>query len=910
MRNRLVQPGLVALATAVAVALASSTVMRGDAQAPPGARYLDPGVPLEERVRDLVSRMTLAEKVGQLQHAAPAIDRLGVPAYNWWNEGLHGVARAGRATVFPQAIGLSATWNVALMHRVATAISDEARAKHHDFARRGQRGIYQGLTFWSPNINIFRDPRWGRGMETYGEDPYLAGRLAVAFVKGMQGDDPKYLKTVATPKHFAVHSGPESDRHVFDAIVDARDLRETYLPQFEMAIREGGAWSVMCAYNRYLGDPACASPVLLDSILRKEWGFGGYVVSDCGAIDDISATHKVAKTPAEASAMSIKAGCDLSCGTTYATLADAVTGGLITERELDTSLGRLFAARFRLGMFDPPDRVKFASTSIEVIDGPEHRALALDAARQSIVLLKNEGGVLPLARSVQTIAVIGPNADDEEVLLGNYNGTPTRSVTPLEGIRGKVAPTSRVLYAQGADWADKLPAFEVVPASALRTRQDGRPVAGLTGEYFDAGPAVKTPKGLSWDSATLTFPDLTGQPVFRRVDARLDFHWFDASPDPRLPEDGFAIRWTGELVPPVSGSYLLGGYGYTGFRLYLDDELLLEFKSNHEPTKKARSVALEAGRAYRLRIEYFDRSADARFQLLWTRPDRQLQERALSVAKQADVIVAVLGLSPRLEGEEMEVPVAGFKGGDRLTLDLPAPQQLLLEKLVAVGKPVVLVLQNGSAVAVNWAADHVPAIVEAWYPGQAAGTAIADVLFGDHNPGGRLPVTFYQSVDQLPAFADYRMAGRTYRYFRGEPLYPFGFGLSYTRFSYRHLVVAPSTPVGQDVSVSVEVENAGKTVGDEVVQLYLTALQASVPAPVRSLQGFTRVTLEPGARQTIRFTLTARQMSVIGNDGQRVIEPGAFEIAVGGKQPGFAGRADAATTQVLKARFEVTGGIR
>ena len=586
-----------ALAICAAVALCGSTRTIGQEQAQADAKYLNPNLPAAERIRDLISRMTLEEKVAQLQHDAPAIDRLGVPAYNWWNEGLHGVARAGRATVFPQAIGLAATWNVPLMNQVATAIADEARAKHHDFARRGQRGLYQGLTFWSPNINLFRDPRWGRGMETYGEDPYLSGKLAVAFVRGMQGDDPTYFKTIATPKHFAVHSGPESERHVFDAVVDARDLRDTYLLQFEMAVREGGAWSIMCAYNRLLGEPACASPLLLDTILRKEWRFGGYVVSDCGAIDDISATHKVAKSPAEASAMAIKAGCDLSCGTTYAALTDAVKQGLATEAQIDTSLERLFAARFRLGMFDPPESVTYAQTPLSVVDRPEHRALALKAARQSIVLLKNDDNVLPLSRAVKTIAVIGPNADDEEVLLGNYNGTPVRTVTPLEGIRRKIAPPSQVLYAQGTDWADGLPAFEVVPSSALRTTMNGRRVQGVTGEYFGEVPVVKTQKGLSWDSATLTFPNLSGEPVFRRVDPRLDLHWFDAAPDPRLSGGAFAVRWTGQLIPPASGTYLIGGYGLTGFRLYLDDRLLIEYKSNHEPAKKGRSIALAGGPA-------------------------------------------------------------------------------------------------------------------------------------------------------------------------------------------------------------------------------------------------------------------------------------------------------------------------
>ncbi|MCX6537687.1 MAG: glycoside hydrolase family 3 C-terminal domain-containing protein [Acidobacteria bacterium] len=866
--------------------------------------YTDAAAPIERRVSDLVGRMTLQEKVSQLVHDAKAINRLGVPAYNWWNEGLHGVARAGRATVFPQAIGLAAMWDTALMREVATAISDEARAKHHEFVRRGQRGIYEGLTFWSPNINIFRDPRWGRGMETYGEDPYLVGRLAVEFVRGLQGDDPKYLKTVATPKHFAVHSGPESDRHTFDATVDERDLRETYLPQFEMAVREGGALSVMCAYNRYLGVPACASPLLLDQVLRKEWGFAGYVVSDCGAIDDIYQTHKLVKTAAEAAAMGVRGGCDLSCGDTYKSLVESVKLGLITEADIDVAVRRLFTIRFRLGMFDPPASVPYAQIPYATVDSPAHRRLALQAARKSIVLLKNEGQLLPLKAGYKTIAVIGPNADDEEVLLGNYNGTPTSAVTPLQGIRARLGSSARVLFEQGTDWADNLPSFEVIPSSALRTTSGGRTVPGLTGAYFNIrGQSTSA----SWQSSTLTFPALGDTAVLTRVDPRIDFRWLDRSPDPQLPDDGFAVRWTGELVAPETGTYQLGGVGLSGFRIYLDDELVVEYRGNHESNKKAKAVLLEAGHAYRLRIEYFNRHADARFQLFWSRPVRRLEEKALAAARQADLIVAVMGLSPRLEGEQMDVPVEGFKGGDRVDLGLPNAQDRLLHALAGLGKPLVLVLLNGSALACPWAVEHVPAIVEAWYPGQAAGTALSDVLAGDYNPAGRLPVTVYSSATQLPPFNDYAMKNRTYRYFTGEPLFPFGFGLSYTTFAYRNLVIPAQALAGQPVAVSVDVENTGTRAGEEVVQLYVTDVAATVPVPIRSLQGFERITLKPGEQRTVRFTLAPRQLSLVDKNMQRVIEPGVFEIAVGGKQPGFKGRADAATTQVVTGRFEVTG---
>jgi beta-glucosidase len=861
------------------------------------APYEDPSRPLAERVADLVGRMTLEEKVSQLMNDAKAVPRLGIPAYNWWNEGLHGVARAGLATVFPQAIGLAATWDARLMRQVATAISDEARAKHHQFLRRDQRGLYHGLTFWSPNINIFRDPRWGRGMETYGEDPYLAGRLAVEFVKGMQGEDPRYLKTIATPKHYAVHSGPEPDRHTFDARIDERDLRETYLPQFEAAVTEGGAMSVMCAYNRFEGDACCANQRLLDDVLRKEWSFGGYVVSDCDAIWDIYKLQKKVATGAEAAAMAVKAGCDLNCGDTYKQLVPAVRKGLLAERDIDRALARLLTARFRLGMFDPPAQVKWAQIPYSVVDSREHRQLALDAARASIVLLKNDRNTLPLRREqMRTIAVIGPNADDEEVLLGNYNGTPSHAVTPLEGIRKKLGDRARVLHAVGSDWADGMPVFEVVPAASLRTRENGRQVQGLTGEYFN-------------------HRDLKGRPAFTRIDPQVDFHWWEKTPDSRLRDnDNVGVRWTGEIVPPVTGTYQIGGYGLRSFRIYLDDKLFVRFYSDHEPSRRVKQVDLKAGEPHALRIEYYERSPDARMQLIWAVPQPPvasargpLEQQAIAATRQADAAILFLGLSPRLEGEEMDVAAKGFKGGDRVDIGLPAAQQRLLEAVTAVGKPVVLVLLNGSALACTWAAEKVPAIVEAWYPGQAAGDAIADVLFGDYNPAGRLPVTFYKSSDQLPPFSDYRMAGRTYRYFTGEPLFPFGHGLSYTRFAYRNLSVPASVTAGQPIEVGVDVENTGDRAGEEVVQAYVTHAGASAPVPVRALAGFTRVALKPGERANVHFALTPRSLAIVNDDGHRVVEPGVLQIAVGGKQPGFKGLADAATTQVVTTKVQVTG---
>jgi beta-glucosidase len=900
--------------------------------------FQDPDLPLETRLTSLVSLLTLDEKVAQLQSAAPAIPRLGIPAYDWWSEGLHGVARAGRATVFPQAIGLAATWDTALILRVGTAIATEARAKHHEALRHGRHGIYEGLTFWSPNINIFRDPRWGRGMETYGEDPFLTGRLAVAFVRGMQGDDPRYLRVVATPKHYAVHSGPEGGRHGFDAAVSEHDLWDTYLPAFEAAVVEGGAWSVMCAYNRLDGTPACGNRRLLQEILRDGWRFPGYVVSDCDAVDDIRTGHRLTTDSAEAAAMGLRAGTDLNCGRAYAQLGDAVRRGLVSEQDVDASLARLLRARFRLGMFDPPERVPYAATPIGENDSPAHRALALEATRKSVVLLTNRG-VLPLRRDLRTIAVIGPSADDEDVLLGNYNGMPREPVTPLEGIRRKVAelaaagggaapgaggggprpgsrPAAEVIYAQGSDWAPSTPVLRPVPASALIADPmatgavaAGQGAHGLTGAYFATH-------------------DFSGAPAATRVDSVLDFTWWEEPPLPGVPADSFSVRWTGSLVAPVTGRYALGLRGLGGAKLVLDDSTVVQWSDRHVVLTEWQEVDLVAGRPRRIRVEYFDRRAYAAIQLVWAVPRADLQAEALAAARRADAVVMVLGLSPRLEGEELPVRVPGFDTGDRTDLQLPAEQQALIEAVVATGKPVVVVLLSGSALGVSWAAEHAGALVEAWYPGQAAGTAIADVLFGDANPAGRLPVTFYRSVDQLPPFADYRMEGRTYRYFRGEVLFPFGHVLSYTRFRYRDLAVAgvavgapgaaasgaggARAPVaavraGDSTELSVEVENAGSVAGEEVVQLYVSAVGAGALAPIRSLAGFQRILLQPGERRRVAFALTPRALSLVDGAGQRSVTPGTYEIGVGGKQPGFRGLADAATTEVLTARLQVTG---
>jgi beta-glucosidase len=857
-------------------------VRTGATEAPPERpAYLDANLGFESRAKDLVSRMTIDEKVSQLTNDAAAIPRLEVPAYNWWNECLHGVARAGAATVFPQAIGMAATFDRKLMHEVASAISDEGRAKHHEFVRRGKRGIYQGLTFWSPNINIFRDPRWGRGQETYGEDPYLTGRMGVEFVKGIQGDDPRYFKAIATAKHFAVHSGPEPERHEFDARPSERDLFETYLPAFRDLVQEGHVASVMGAYNRVNGESASASQRLLGDLLRKDWGFDGYVVSDCGAIDDIHARHKIVPTPEAAAALGVQKGCDLECGTVYKKLGEALKQGLLAEKDLDLAVQRLMLARLKLGMFDPPERVRYAQIPYSANDSPEHDLLSRRMAQESIVLLKNTG-VLPLRKDLGTLAVIGPNADEVQTLLGNYFGTPSKPVTALAGIRAAVGPRTKVLYARGADLVEGRQDPRAVPAidPAYLRPDDSSGEPGLKGEYF---------KGR----------ELQGVPVITRVDPKVDFRWDRGAPtdnlvargelpaDQALGPDDYSIRWTGRLVPPVSGRYEISVAADDGFRLFIDGAAVLEeWTTNARAKAKSAFVTLQAGKKHEIRLEYFEAIRDAEVRLSWRLPEAKAPfEEALDAARAADAVVFVGGLTADVEGEEMKVPYPGFAGGDRTDLAFPASQQKLLEAIHATGKPVVLVLMTGSALAVNWADHYLPAIVLAWYPGQRGGNAIADVLFGDVNPAGRLPVTFYKSVDQLPPFADYAMEGRTYRYFRGEALYPFGYGRSYTRFEYSGLRLdKPRLGVGDTLEVTVTVKNAGERDGDEVVQLYVRDPESRLKMPIRSLRGFERVSLKRGEAQPVRFRLSpAKDFAYYDADKKAyVVEPGEFEVQVGG----------------------------
>ncbi len=839
--------------------------------------FLDSDLPFDERVDILVSQMTLQEKIDQLIYNAKSVERLQVPEYNWWNECLHGVARAGYATVFPQSITIAGSWDSDLIYRVASAISDEARAKHHEFVRNGKRDIYQGLTFWSPNINIFRDPRWGRGHETYGEDPYLTGRMGAEFVKGLQGDDAKYLKLVATAKHYAVHSGPEPLRHEFNAKISERDLRETYLPAFRTLIKDGGAYSVMGAYNQFRDFPCCASPELF-SILRDEWGFEGYVVSDCWAISDFYEFQNFSDGPAEAAAAAVKAGTDLNCGVAYNHLPEAVEKGLITEAEIDVAVKRLFMARFKLGMFDPEEDVPYAQIPFSVNTSDENDRLALEAAQKSIVLLKNKNNILPLSKDIKKLAVIGPNADNWESLVGNYNGIAKNPVTVLNGLQNKLENTE-VLYAEGSHLAQGVSNLYTIPSEYLMTEEGEH---GVKGEYFNNAK-------------------LEGEPAFTRVDKAINFYWESAAPAPQLNDDDFSVRWTGYIVPPVTGSYNIGCWGMPTLDIWFEGEKILSHNSPDHAFHHEKAVKMEAGKKYKFVYEYKNWRGDGDAKLMWTMPDENMLENSVEVAKQADAVVLVLGLSQRLEGEQMPIKVDGFEGGDRTHLKLPQQQRDLMKAIYNTGKPVILVLLNGSALAVNWADQNLDAIISAGYPGQEGGTAVADVLFGDYNPAGRLPVTYYKSVEQLPPFENYDMQGRTYKYFEGEPLYPFGFGLSYTRFEYSDIKLPKTAKVGDNVKVSVTVTNSGKIDGEEVVQLYLKDEVASSLRPKWELEGFERIFLKAGVSKTVEIELKARQFSIIGKDDKRVIESGDFTINVGGGQP------NEKVANAISAKITLTG---
>jgi len=816
-----------------------------------------------------VARLPLPDKARQMENEAPASPAAGLPAYDWWSEGLHGLARAGHATVFPQAIGMAATWDPALVGRIGEVVSTEARARFNAHAVNADRRIYEGLTIWSPNINIFRDPRWGRGQETYGEDPFLTARLGVAFVQGLQGPDPAHPRVIATPKHFAAHSGPEAGRDGFSAQPSEHDLEATYLPAFRATITEGRARSLMCAYNAIGGVPACANAPLLIDRLRNDWKFDGFVVSDCGAVGNIDQYLHYRPDGPSAAAAAVQGGTDLNCGSTYRALPAAVSRGLVTEAEIDRSLTRLFEARRTLG-------IGFGGTSPwsrirpDQLGTPAHHALALEAARKSIVLLENPRDLLPLAPTTR-VAVIGANADDLGVLQGNYHGTAAAPVTPLAGIRA-VFGTDRVRYAQGSVLAEGSPI--VVPETALR--HGDRP--GLRAEYF-AGAQVQ------------------GTPVAVRQDRRIDFDFNRAAPLPALAPGGFAVRWTGELVPPGPGAYRLvvevprcwtNCTTHDAVRLWVDGQQ----RHDGELADGRVELTVSGDRPLPIRLELDKRSGDDGIRLLWLPPAEPLLAEAVAAARDADVAVAVLGLSPDLEGEALSVFVPGFTGGDRDDIALPPPQRRLLQALKDTGKPVVLVLASGSAVAV--APDAADAILALWYPGEAGGTALAETLTGRNNPSGRLPVTFYRSTADLRPFVDYGMKERTYRYFSGKQLWGFGHGLAYTRFAYTVPDAAGEIAAEAGLTLTARVRNVGARAGEEVVQAYL------VPPPPRERPGstspvlrhqlaaFDRVTLRPGREGTVRFRIDPRTMSSVDRAGTRRVAPGEYRLWIGGGQPGTA----------------------
>jgi len=847
----------------------SQTVPAEIAKAP----FMNPNLPMEQRVDDLLGRMTLEEKASQLVNQSRAIPRLGVSAYDWWSEALHGVA-FGTATVFPEPIGLASSFDPDAIHEMAVVIGTEGRAKYNMAIRAGQRRIFQGITFWSPNINIFRDPRWGRGQETYGEDPFLTGRMGVAFVTGLQGDDPKYLRVVSTPKHYAVHSGPEPSRHEIDVPVSKHDMEDTYLPAFRASVVEGNAASVMCVYNSVNGQPGCANDFLLKDTLRGKWGFQGYVVSDCDAVADIQRGHHYVRTEAEAAAVSLKAGTDNDCAdfssiktdnSDYVRYIDAVHQGLLTEGDIDVSLRRLLRARFSLGMFDPDSMVKYAQTPDSENDSEPHRQLALKIARETMVLLKNDG-TLPLSSSPRKILVVGPLADETRVLEGNYHGTASRYVTALDGIRKQFAE-AEVSFEQGTSFLrNPVP----VPAAVL---SHGNGEAGLQGEYF--GNA-----------------DLNGAPLATRIDEEINFDRH-AQALPHGITKSF-VRWTGYLTPTETGNYQIGVYGLSD-RLYLDNKLVIEDTTAHPPDNKTIEMKLEAGHKYAVKLEYTSGQVLSA-KLIWAPVIGDATERAVSAAKKADVVIAVVGITSDLEGEEMKVDVPGFNGGDRTSLDLPKPEEDLLEAIKAQGKPLIVVLMNGSALSVNWAARNANAILEAWYPGEEGGTAIAETLAGANNPSAKLPVTFYKGVDQLPDFTNYDMQNRTYRYFYGEPLYPFGYGLSYSKFAYNNLKLGNT---GDPLNVAVDVTNQGDRDGDDVVEVYVAPPQ--VPGnPILALRAFQRVHVAKGATEHVQLVVTPRDLSFVNLAGDRLIAQGKYQLVVGDGQP----KTEAAT---VAATFTIEG---
>jgi beta-glucosidase len=833
----------------------------------------------EQRARDLVNRMTLKEKVSQMMFDAKPVKRLDIPAYNWMNECLHGVANMEKfATVFPQSIGMGASWDKECLFRVAMAISDEARAMHH-YGYLNKEGRYVGgLTFFSPNINLIRDPRWGRGQESYSEDPYLLSQMGIQFIKGLQGNDPKYLKLVSTAKHYVVHSGPEPERHEFNALTSKRDFWETYMPHFIAAVREAKVQSIMCAYNRYEGESCCGSDYLLDQLLRKRFGFKGYIVSDCGSIRDIYENHKIKNTPEEAAALALKSGVDLNCGDVYERLPKALEENLITEKDIDTAVYRLMLARMKLGMFDPPQIVPYSKIPEAIIDSKEHKELALEVARKSMVLLKNENNILPLAKTVKKIAIIGPNAANETVLYGSYNGIPSNPISVLTGLKNKL-PGAEILYSKGCEYVDSPDLLNLFPSYMLYTDSSFLK-KGITVEYFNN-------------------KELEGTPVVKRVEQFIFLTSEFGVPFAGLKENNFSVMWKGFIDVPETAGYEIIVEAPEKCKVYLNNELVLDRKFS----KSSGQLKLEKGKKYFLKIELVADTEEYETTMFLKTNSDDLKKNAIDVARKSDIVIMTMGISPEIEGEEMGIELPGFSGGDRTKIELPKVQEELIKKISELDKPIILVLMGGGSFALTEENKICDAILEAWYPGQSGGTAIADVLLGAYNPGGKLPVTFYKSTEDLTDFKSYNMKGRTYRFFKGSPLYPFGYGLSYTTFSYSNFNIPQSINAGDDLPISVEVKNTGRIAGDEVVQVYVKDVKASVRTPLLSLQGFERIHLGPGESKTIKFNLIPKQLALLNDNMKWMVEPGKFIISVGGGQPGY----DLITSEVLSKSVKVVG---
>lgn len=826
----------------------------------------NPSLPMETRVKDVVSRLTLEEKVGQMLNATPAIPRLGIPAYDWWNEVLHGVARTPyKVTSYPQAIAMAATWDSNSLKKMADYSALEGRAIHTKSIELNKTGDrYVGLTYWTPNINIFRDPRWGRGQETYGEDPFLTAMMGKAFVNGLQGNDPRYLKAAACAKHFAVHSGPEPSRHSDNFNPTPYDLWDTYLPAFRELVTKANVAGVMCAYNAVNTQPCCANDQLMNDILRNKWKFTGYVTSDCWAVDDFFRYHKTHKDATSSAIDAVIHGTDLECGNSvYRTLIDAVKSGQISESVIDLSLERLFSIRYRLGMFDPVSMVKYAQTPASVLEAPAHKAHALKMAQQSIVLLKNENNTLPLSKKLKKVVVLGPNADNSIALLGNYNGAPSHVTTILEGIKEKLGKEVEVVYEKAINFTN----------DTLFVKNSGK-----NSFFFDGKPGVKAEYFLN--------EKLEGSPVLTRTEDDINNFWTEGEPfAPGMPRTHYSARYTTGITAEKDEVLNFESEGNDGYRIKINDSTVVDVWERNRWGNKQFSFPVKKGQTYKIEMTFRQSEGDAIVKLRAGHYEKTDFTALANRISDADVILFAGGISPQLEGEEMPVTVPGFKGGDRTSIMLPAVQTELLKALKTTGKPVIFVMLTGSAIAIPWENENIPAIVNTWYGGQSGGTALADVLFGDYNPAGRLPVTFYKSDNDLLGFSDYSMKGRTYRYFNGEALYPFGYGLSYSQFRYTLTKAPASIAKGKPVTISFTLTNTSKRSGEEVAQLYISHL-ADVTKPIRALKGFQRVYLKAGETKTLSFTLSPEQLSLINDAGEQYQPTGKISISIGGGQPG------------------------